>query len=365
MSMTSTGIRGFGEDDVPGVAALHRRVMRPDVPASKGLMREYRNYFSDVFLNDAALGAGLPSLVYERQGRIIGFLGVMPRRMQLRGTPLLAAVCSQFVVDPAERGQVGLQMLKRCFAGDQDVTISDEAGDCTRKIWEWCGGATALPYSIHWIRPLRPAQTALKVVDGLRTGAPLARVLSPVARAIDAIVTRSPGRFRPAQPSGSRAALDDRALADCLMDFGSARSLSPAYDRHSVQWVLGRVRQHVQYGAVRALRVADDSQTAVGWCVYHARRGGPGEVLQIAAAPRYHRYVLDHLHHDAWEQGVTMLLGRLEPAFAPELSENGCLLYRRGHWTLVHSKRPEVGRAFHRGEASFSRLEGEWCLRFC
>jgi|SRR5688572_4952815 len=365
MLMAYTGIRRLDEEDLPEVADLHRRVMRADAPTADGWMQEYRNYFREVFLNDAVLAAGLPSLIYQREGRIVGFLGVMPRRMQLDGKPLLTAVCSQFVVDPAERGQLGLQMLKRCFGGDQDLTISDESGECTRKIWEWCGGATALPYSIHWIRPLRPAQTTLAVVDSLRTGAPLARVLSPMARAMDAIVTRASSRIRPAQPSGSRATLDDRALAACLMDSASRRSLSPAYDMQSVQWVLGRVRQHVNYGAVRALHVTDESQAVVGWFVYHALRGGPGEVLQIAAEPRHHRHVLDHLLHDAWEHGVTMLLGRLEPGLAPQLSENGCLLYRRGYWTLVHSKRPEVGYAFQRGEASFSRLEGEWCLRFC
>ena len=145
MLMPYTGIRRFGEDDVPAVAALHRRVMRADAPAASGWMQDYRNYFRDVFLNDAALSSGLSSLVHQREGKIAGFLGVMPRRMQFEGRPLLAAVCSQFVVDPAERGQVGLQMLKRCFAGAQDLSITDEAAECTRKIWEWCGGVAALP----------------------------------------------------------------------------------------------------------------------------------------------------------------------------------------------------------------------------
>src|SRR5687768_15328812 len=166
MLMAYTGIRGFCEEDIPQVADLHRRVMTVDAPASHGWVQEYRNYFREVFLNDAALDAGLPSLVYQREGRIAGFLGVMPRRMQLHGKPLLAAVCSQFVVDPAERGQVGLQMLKRCFAGKQDLSMTDEAADCTRKVWEWCGGVTALPYSLHWIRPLRPVQSALAVGAG-------------------------------------------------------------------------------------------------------------------------------------------------------------------------------------------------------
>jgi hypothetical protein len=353
MLMPYTGIRRFDEDDLPAVADLHRRVMRPDASADGEWLQAYRNYFREVFLNDAALSAGLPSLVYQREGRILGFLGVMPRRMQFQGRPLVAAVCSQFVVDPAERGQAGLQMLKRCFAGDQDVSITDEAAECTRKIWEWCGGTAALPYSIHWIRPLRPAEAMLP------------RVLSPLARAVDAIATKMTGRLRPQPPLGSRETIDDDTLLGCLRDSSGRCSMGPAYDASSVRWVLERARRHVDHGEVRALVVRDDAQAITGWFVYYARRGRAGEVLQIGAEPRQHRHVIDHLLDDAWEQGVTLLSGRLEPAFAPQLSENGCLLYRRGCWTLAHSKRLEVCHALQRGDAFFTRLEGEWCLRFC
>ena len=351
MLIADTGIREFEEEDLPGVAELHRRVMTPNAAADVAWLPTYRKYFRDVFLSDAALRAGLPSLVYQREGRILGFLGVMPRRMQFHGTPLLAAVCSQFVVDPAERGQAGLQMLKRCFAGDQDLSITDEAADCTRKIWEWCGGTTALPYSMHWIRPLRPAQAALP------------RFLSPLARAVDAIATKATGRFRSAPPLGSREALDEETLLGCLTDVSSRCAIGPSYDATSVRWVLARAHRHADRGTVRALAVKDESHAIIGWCIYHARRGGRGEVFQIAAQPRQHRDVFDHLIDDAWQQGVTVLSGRFEPAFAPQLSEHGCLVYRRGYWTLVHSKRPELCHALQRGDAFFTRLEGEWCLR--
>ena len=362
MLMAYTGIRRFGEQDIPEVADLHRRVMRSDAVMSAGWIAEYEKYFRDVFLNDAALSAGLPSLVYQREGRIKGFLGVMPRRMQFHGKPLLAAVCSQFVVDPAERGQAGLQMLKRCFAGDQDVSLTDEAADCTRKIWEWCGGVPALPYSMHWLRPLRPALAALTMTgDDSRT---LARVLSPLARAVDAIIARAAGKFRPAPPSGSRSALDDATLLQCVNECAARWALAPAYDAPTVTWALERSRLHADRGALRAMAVTDEADAVIGWFVYHAKRGGSGEVLQVVAQPRYHRNVIDHLLDDAWEQGVAILSGRLEPALAPQFSENGCLLYRRGNWTLVHSKRPEVTSALQRGDALFTRLEGEWCLRF-
>ena len=363
MLMQYTGIRQFGEDDIPAAAELHRRVMRPDAPAVNGWMQGYEQYFREVFLSAAAVAAGVPSLVFQREGRLVGFLGVMPRRMRFHGTPLVAAVCSQFVVDPAERGQAGLQMLKRCFAGPQDLSITDEAADCTRKIWEWCGGVAALPYSVHWVRPLRPVQAALRIVAGEALPR-WARALSPMARAIDAVVTRSTGRLRPSPPTGSRETLDEVALVECLTQFSGDGAIGPVYDAQSVAWALERSRRHHAFGTVRAMAVRDESRAISGWFVYHARRGGCAEVLQIAALPRHQRNVLDHLFDDAWEHGAAMLSGRLDPALAPQLSEQGSLLYRRGFWTLVHSKRPEICHALQRGDAFFTRLEGEWCLRY-
>jgi hypothetical protein len=352
MLMAYTGIRRFEPDDVPEVAALHRRVMTPHAAADSGWLHAYQEYFRNVFLNDAALTSGLQSLVFQREGRIRGFLGVMPRRMQFQGRPLVAAVCSQFVVDPAERGQAGLQMLKRCFAGDQDVSITDEAADCTRKIWEWCGGAAVLPYSMHWIRPLRPAQAVLP------------RLLSPVARVVDAVAAKASGRLRPPQPAGSRSTIDDATLLGCLSDSAQRCSMAPVHDAQSVRWALERACRHVGHGTLRAVAVKDDADAVAGWFIYYAHRGGRAEVLQLGAAPRQHRNVLDHLFDDAWEQGVALLSGRFEPEFAPQLSESGCLSYRRGYWTLIHARRPEIAHAVQRGDAFFTRLEGEWCLRF-
>jgi hypothetical protein len=351
MLMPYTGIRRFEADDLPEVAALHRRIMAPDGAGGSGWLQAYRGYFADVFLSEATRSAGLPSLVYQREGRVRGFLGVMPRRMQFDGRPLLAAVCSQFVVDPSERGQAGLQLLKRCLAGEQDVSITDEAADCTRKIWEWCGGTIALPYSMHWIRPLRPAQAALP------------RMLAPAARIVDAVAARAIGRLRPATPAGTRAPIDEETLRGCLMDSAGRCAMAPVYDAATVRWALDRARRNRAHGVLRAL-VVKDAGAIAGWFIYHARRDGRAEVLQMGAEPRQHRNVFDHLLEDAWQQGAAMVSGRFEPSFAPQLSESGCLSYRRGHWTLIHAKRPDVAHALQRGDAFFSRLEGEWCLRF-
>jgi hypothetical protein len=360
-----SSVRRFVEDDVPQVAELHRRIFRTAETAASGWLESYRRYFSDVFLNDTVGCGALASLVYENGGRIHGFLGVMPRRMVFKGTPVLMAVCSQFIVDPAERGQVGLRMLKRCFEGPQDLSITDEAGDNTRKIWEWCGGSTALPYSIHWLRPLRPAQAALALLRRRQRFAAVAGASAPLVRALDAVVTRLlPGAFRPAAPPGSREELDEAMLLARLPELAAGCSLGPDYDLRSAAWVVARSRGRPDLSRFRKVLVRDGGGQVSGWFIYGVKRDGVGEVLQIAARSNRVSQVLDHLLHDALQLGALALSGRLEPAFAPELSDKYCLLYRPGCWTLVHSRKPELVHAIQRGDAFLTRLEGEWCLRF-
>lgn len=340
---------------------LHRRVFAGSA-APAGPTDSYRKYFSEVFLHQARQNA-LSSLVHERNGVILGFLGVVPRPMRFNGQPILAAVCSQFVVDPSERGIIGLQMLKHCFAGPQDLSLTDEAGDNTRKMWEWCGGSVALPLSLHWIRPLRPAQTL--VVAGRNAG--FGRVVRPlglVARILDVIARPQMHRSVPGLPRGSREPLDEATLLKGLREFAGTRAILPDYDMRSLTQILERADRRAGSHRMHKRLVRDEAGRHIGWFVYAETHEQIGEVLQMASDPRSARQVLDHLVADARQAGMIALSGRLEPAFGPELSENHFLAYRRGYWTLAHARDRELLHAFQRGDAFFSRLEGEWCLRY-
>ena len=358
----TSGVRPFVEDDIPQVSDLHRRVSG-NADDSAALAEKYRRFFSDIFLPSSSTGFG--SLVYQDgDGSIVGFQGVHPRRMMFEEQPVVMAVCSHFVVDPAYRGVPGLRLLKSLMDGPQDLTLADEANDTARRLWEWCGGTTTLLYSMHWVRPLRLAETAVTLL--LRSRSPrMARLSTPLARMVDALSNRfalSP--LRTFATEGSRENLDEAILAECLPEFASGRSLRPDYGDGSLSWVLERARTRNAGGEFRQVVVKDDKQEIAGWYLYFANRGGIGEVLQIAAREHAVGRVLDHLIEDGLRSGVVALAGRLDPAFAAELSERHCLFYRRGNWTLIHSRRPKLLHAIERGDAFLSRLEGEWCLRF-
>lgn len=360
---SASRIRRFVEDDVEQVADLHRRVFGIADVLSAALMDSYRRFFSDVFFVAAPHADGIYSLVYEDgQGSIIGFHGVRPRRMLFEGRPIVMAVLSNFVVDPARRGLAGVRMLKQCLDGPQDLSFSDESNDASRKIWEWCGGRTALLHSMHWLRPLRPSQALLTFLMRRRSPG-LARLSTPLVRMIDALFAAR-GPVRIPQPSGSRHELDESVLAGRLSEFTGGRALRPDYADGSLSWILQRASTRNAGGPLRKILVKDEKGEIAGWYLYYANRGGIAQVLQIAARNERISQVLDHLIEDASQSGAIALAGRLDPAFASELSEKYCLLYRRGHWTLIHSRRPELLHAIERGDAFLSRLEGEWCLHF-
>jgi hypothetical protein len=361
--VTHARVRRFVDEDIPHVAELHRRVF-VNAPARKVPVASYRKYFEEVFLRPADHGV-LTSLVYERQGDIRGFLGVAPLAMRFKRSPILAAVCSQFVVDPKERGLAGLQMLKTCFAGPQDLSIADEAGDNARKMWEWCGGTAVLPYSIYWVRPLQPAQAAFALIGRHMRKLPCRAGLTRVARLFDLLAGRQASRRMSIVPiRGSREDLDENTFLAGFAEFCGRRAIGPDYTAQSVALMFGRLTGGRNDRVVRKQLVRDESGKAIGSFIYVIADDGVAEVLHVAARTGSGRLVLDQLAVDARTQGAVAVTGTLDSELTPELSEKHSFLYRRGHWTLAYSRDAELMHALQRGDASVSRLQGEWCLRF-
>jgi hypothetical protein len=359
-------IRPFAESDIPQVARLHWSVFRPGGLADSTGFESYRAYFGRVFLDTASRDGLLSSLVYyEDSGRIIGFLGVVPRRVTLNGRRFQAAISSQFIVDPScHVGLTAVRLAKAFLNGPQDLSIADDANDVTRTMWEGLGGTTALLHSIYWTRPLRPAQLALTFARKHRRLAPLAAAARPLAWAVDALATSLPrGQFRQSRPGTSSGTLGPAECLRYLPEFAGAGSLRVDYDDRTLRWLASRAEQRKRDGKLRRVAVTE-GQRVIGWYVYHLNDEKIADVLQLAAAPPSIRPVLDHLFHEAWREGAVGVTGRMEPRFLQALSDSYCVFHRRGPWMLVHTTRPELLQSFLNGTACFSRIDGEWSLGF-
>jgi len=353
-------VRPFVEADIPEVARVHRAAFRlGDDPR----LAEYGEYFTRVFLESA--DRGISSLVYqEPDGRIAGFVGVVPRRVAIGARRYQAAISSQFVVDPASHiGLVALRLARTYLEGPQDLSMSDEANDVSRKIWEGLGGTTALLLSIYWTRALRPAQLGLSLAGRRRGLAPLAAIGRPFAAGADALAARLPGsQFRLTPPLTVAEPLFAQTVIAHAAEF-SGDALRVEYDEQTFQRLLDRTTARAADGRLLNA-VVKSGASVLGWYIAHIDAAGAADVAQLAASAATIQPVLDQLFHHAWREGAVSVSGRLDPRFMQPLSDQYCLFHRRGPWVLVKANKPELLHALERGATCLSRFDGEWSLRF-
>ena len=89
-------VRALAEEHLREAADLYLRSMRGEHRPAPPSLAEY---FREIFLGNPWVTAEIPALVYLEQGKVVGFLGVIPRPMEFRGRPIRSAVVSQFMVE--------------------------------------------------------------------------------------------------------------------------------------------------------------------------------------------------------------------------------------------------------------------------
>jgi hypothetical protein len=360
-------VRPLAENDIPQIADLYWTVLRerkgPTPPAVHSFLQEL--YFTNPWIDN-----DIPSLVYDEKGKIAGFLGVVPRKMSLRGEPVRIAYGGNFVVHPEFRNTLaGLHLLRTYMAGGQDLSQTDSANDVSRALLQRLGFSTILPLSVHWVRLLRPLRCAVNAMATLSQSAlttSLAFLSTPFCSAGDMLAAKlSFSPFRQDEPALKAAELDVETLLTCLAEFRGGYALWPEYDAQSMTWLLSfmdRMRGHGK--ALRRLVLRDDAGQVVGWYLYYLTPGGFAEVAQIGGARRHLQAILDHLFYDAWQRGAVALHGTLDSRLMDDFSEKNCFFTCRGGWTVAHSRKPKFLELLNTGDAFLSRLDGEWCLAF-
>ena len=177
-----------------------------------------QSYFHDLyFIDHPWIDRALPSLVYEgKGGRIVGFLGVIRRKMSLRGQSIRVAFGGNYVVHPEARSTpAGLRLLKAYMAGDQDLSLTDSANDLSRTLIEPLGFRTIVPFSMSWARPLRPSHYAVHamsdaITPSLSASWFAAKTSAAVVDGLAAILSSSP--FRQTESSLHAGELDVETL---------------------------------------------------------------------------------------------------------------------------------------------------------
>jgi len=361
------GIRAFRREDIPEVARLWLRVFRR---RAEGVSTPLQDYFREILFDGPWRDPELPSLVYEEGAMgIVGFLGVIPRTMIFEQQPIRVAVPCQLMADERARTYPATKLMRRFLAGCQDLSFADGANEQSENLWRACGGVAAGLHSLKWTRILRPARyLRVRLKERLDWKyAWLCDALQPVSWAIDTVAGwTTPGARL--LPGGSRLVVEqepaDQTLHSCVERLADDRVLRPAYQRERFRWLLARAAEKRMYGSLRRAVVRAPDGGIEGWYLYYLKPGGVGQVLQLGARPKRMREVLNCLFNEALQAGAVAISGGVEPRFARELAATRCELSWPDCAVLVHSRHREILNAIHRGDAFFSRLEGEWWARF-
>jgi hypothetical protein len=321
-------------------------------------------YFHEAFFRNPGRRQGLYPLVYHEDKEVTGFLGIVPRRMVINSQPILAAISLHLMVEPCSRSRLaGVELLREVFRGPQDLTFTDTASELGQRLWEGMGGTTALPYSLYWTRPLRPSRYAISLLGRRRPFSTISCAAKPLCNLVDFLVTRIPqGQLSIAPPQEAEEDLQPQTILNHLNEFAENGRLRPDYDLLELEWLLSRAGQRKGSGTFRKVVVRNSKHQVIGWYLYYLNPGGTSPVLQVAGRKDSIKGVLDHLFYHAWRGGAIALSGRMDPRYVQEFSDKYCVFHRRGPWTLIHSRRPDVIQVIQRGNAFLTPLEGEWCL---
>jgi hypothetical protein len=347
------------------VELLTERAVADDAERYAALTR----YWEEIYFDNPWYDPELPSLVCEgSNGQLEGFYGAMPRPMVFNERPVRAVAASNFWVR-GEAGGVGnpllaMKMMKKFLAGPQDLSVANGAAWPSRKIWEACGGVAVPVCSFDWLRPIRPAQALVELVDTQR-GRPTPRGLRRVAAAADFLGFRLIQRYlRNQEATYTLEQLEPRVAVDmvaCTPGF----ELRPQYDAASFGWLLDMCRVSGVNEGFRAAAVRGGARSdAIGLFVYLQHRDKVGQVVQLMAAPGHLATVLCAAITDASAHGIVLLRGEVDPAADLQAYRDTACLVNTGRWTLVHARQPGLIEAFIHGRALFTSLDGErWLMQ--
>ena len=191
----------------------------------------------------------------------------------------------------------------------------------------------------------------------------LAGAARPFTSAIDALVTRVPGsHFRQNHRGTGAEGVSAGTIAACAPEVHGRSTLRVEYDARTAKWLLDRARNRPGRLLTHTMW---DGRSITGWYICHLDTAGQAEAIQLSATPLSTGGLLDHLFSPGlapWSDCRQRTPRRALRAGA--VGSGTRLFHRRGPWMLINTNKPELLSSFHTGNSAFSRMDGEWSLRF-
>ena len=346
-------VRLLGLDDIPAIAAMFAKTFAEN---GRKPGAELPQYLRRLFLEPLQRGSAIGSLVHlDGDGRINGFIGVLPIPYRIAGASRMAALCSTLMVDDRDADPfAGARLLRGVLAGPQDITLSETANAISQGMWRRARGSVLLDYSFEWRRVFRPF--AFGACSAAVRNPRWARLLQ-FTHLGDRLAARH-ARFAAPAPSVCRdEPIDDAAFTRFLEEFTAHHDAAPDWSELDLPAMLDDARSKPRLGKM-VVRAVYRGEVPIGVFVYHARPNEIGYVLQIAAARGRMQAVVDHLFDHACRRGLAGLRGRSQPELLDAMLSRSCR-FALHTASVAHARDPRLLDGFRSGSAFFNGFAGE------
>lgn len=353
-------IRFAEREDIASIVDLHLRIFgspttSPPPPADLD--------YETILFDHPWFDPEVRSIVWDKDGEVLGLLGVMARPMQFGDRRIRAAIPTRFMVDARSGGAlVAIRLLKALAAMPIDLAVNDNSNDATRDVWLRAGAAVFVASSLRWTRPFQPLENMRRRLGQRLDAAGLAaRWAKPASWACDALLHRRGwNEFSDRGGLQVDATLDPSRLLPSIRAECSRRALRPVYDDASFGWQLAQLERMGRYRQLHGAVVQDPTGRDVGWYLYYQEPGGKAHLLQLGATPRREEAVFATLLAEVYGRGAVALTGRADLRFLGALANERCGMVPGSPWSLILTADKALASALQGEDAFFSRLEGEW-----
>lgn len=355
------GVRDLEGGDLPAVGRLFQKTFRKADVLPVSLV----SYLGDVFLDHPWADPDIRSKVLVgASGKVEGFIGVFPARLEWEGRSLRAAFAGSLMVEGHEKNPLaGARLLRAFLAGPQDISLTETANAVTLGMWQKLSLPLDLGYSLNWLRMFRPAEAAVNLME---KAAGIARVLRPIGTFADTLVERSrlPTLRAPVAPN-RRVQFQDATreeFRDAVLELKDAFPLRPQWDRQMLDWVIDHAAQKRNFGEPSWRIGVSRSGTLAGCYAYFGRPRGVGRLLQALCAPAAAGDLVDDLFAHADQSGCAGLRGAGHPWLTPDLLTRKAAFFGRTYY-LAHARDKALLQPIQAGQALISGLAGENWMR--
>lgn len=352
------GVRPCRPCDLPAVTALYQQHFGRRQNFNGAALAAYLH---DVLFDHPWSEPDICSLVHvDSAGRVEGFIGVIPVRFVLGQQRLRGALAGMLAVaNHAQNPLAGARLLRSYLSGPQDISLTVSANALSAGMWQRLGHQPIVEYSMDWIRVLRPFGFASQTATRLFRPARLARGPASLAdRLIDRVgINPLTIGARAGIPAVSTE-VDDAALIAHIQEFGEEWRLRPCWDKPVLDWLLSHAAAKEDFGTINTRLVKARNGKPIGCYIFHGRRGGIADVLQILSRRGEQGKVVEDLLRHAHSLGCVAVRGKAQPGLNEHLMQRRAVFFCVAS-TIAASRHPTVITELRAGNALVTGLAGD------